>query len=91
MLLQGQKGGGCASETLEQLSAALSALGSPSTVGSLSRNIWLQQYSAAPRYFLLSCIIQAYSGLCKHFFDRCVALIPIPCHARQEDAAQAIQ
>lgn len=87
MLLWGQEGVGCASETLAQLRA----LGSPRRIGLLSHNIWSQQYSAAPHYSLLSCIIRAYSGLCKQFFDRFVALIPIPGHSRQEDTTRVIQ
>lgn len=33
----------------------------------------------------------ASSGLYKHSFDRCVALIPIPCHSRQEGTTKVIQ
>lgn len=66
--------------------AALRALGSPSRMGALVTMVFGCTY-----YFLLCCIIWVCSGLSKHFFDRCVALIPIPCHSRQEDTTQVIQ
>lgn len=61
-------------------------LGSPSRMGTLVTMVVGSTY-----YFLLCRIILVCNGLCKHFFDRCLTQIPIPCHSRQEDTTQVMQ